>query len=142
MTARIKIWVGLLIAGLGLLRGAGAEPIKTLDLKQWVTPSPFDNISGSWLLPRGRQVIDGVPFQVDGIVLMYGNYSAQKGRLSRTNVNGIVVGSAFECLHLFVTTQAKAPDGTPLTRISRRTASGSSPSRDTPTRSSTPTRSP
>src|SRR6185295_10310192 len=57
-------------------------------------------------------------------------YSAQKGRLSRTNVNGIVVGSAFECLHLFVTTQAKAPDGTPLTRISFSYEDGSSKSVD------------
>src|SRR5688572_26156459 len=117
MLTQIKRWVARLAVIAGLAGPLGAQTIDTLNLKPWVGPSPFDNISAPWLLPKGRQVIDGIPFQVDGIVLMYGDYPAQKNRLSRTNVNGIGVGRAFEYLHLLVTTQAKAPDGTPISRI-------------------------
>ncbi|MSU57448.1 MAG: carboxypeptidase regulatory-like domain-containing protein [Pedosphaera sp.] len=106
----------LAVAALALR--AGAEPVQPLDLKPFVGRSPFDNIGATWLPPRGPQVIDGTPFQIDGVVLMFGDYPAQqRNKPGLTNVNGIVVGRSFECLHLFATAQAKAPEGTPLVKV-------------------------
>ncbi len=115
--------MGLLVVSTGI-----AAPIQMLDLKPFVGQSPFDWIGAGWLVPRGHQVIGGTPFQVDGIVLMYGNYSAQKNRPGKTNINDITVGSAFECLYLLTTVQSRTADGTPLAAIHFHYADGSSSS--------------
>ncbi|HEX3719197.1 MAG TPA: hypothetical protein VH595_14670 [Verrucomicrobiae bacterium] len=76
-----------------------AQSVETLDLKPFVGLSPFDTIGAAHLPPRGRQVLDGVPFQIDGVVALDG------GGKGRTNVSNILVGRAFERLHLLAATR-------------------------------------
>ncbi|HEX5220777.1 MAG TPA: hypothetical protein VFZ59_14505 [Verrucomicrobiae bacterium] len=103
-----------------------AQSIQPLDLKPFVGLSPFDTIGASWLPQRGLQVIDGTPFQIDGVIIMYGNYQSQRTRPGRTNVNGIVVGRAFETLHLFAGAQAVTASGTALAKVHLQYADGAS----------------
>ena len=117
------LWVAVAALTLPVL---GGPTIQTLNLKPFVGPSPVDTIGANWLLPHGEQVLDGTPFQIDGVILMYGDYAAQKKRPGRTNVNDIPVGRSFDSLHLLATAQSKAADGTPLTRILFQYADGSS----------------
>ncbi|EEF59349.1 hypothetical protein [Pedosphaera parvula] len=92
------LWVLTIVSWLAL--SLRAESIQTLDLKTHVGPSPFDFQNAEWLLPRGQQVLDGVPFQIDGAILLYATNSYQKTHPGRTNVNDIAVGRKFEKLHL------------------------------------------
>ena len=96
---------------------AHGEPTQTVDLKPFVGPSPFDTMNCAWLLPRGRQVIDGTPFQIDGVILLYGTNAAQKAHPGRTNINDITVGRRFEGLHLLAGSQSSVPDGTNIARV-------------------------
>ena len=85
----------------------GAE-IQTLDLKPGLGEWPFPNLGVAWLLPQGRQVIDGVPFQIDGLVLLYSTNNAQRGRPGRQKVEHIVAGQRFERLHLLAASDSDA----------------------------------
>ena len=76
----------------------GAQSIETLDLKPFVGPSPFDEIGAAHLLPRGRQVLDGVPFQFDGVVSLDGSGTG------RTNLGAIAIGHAVDRVHLLAAT--------------------------------------
>ena len=118
----------LLVFGLLCLLGRplAAQSIQTLDLKPFVGLSPFDVIGATWLPQRGLQVIDGTPFQIDGVFIMYGDYQSQRNRPGKTNVNGIKVDRAFECLHLFAGAQAVTAGGTALAKIYFQYADGSS----------------
>jgi uncharacterized GH25 family protein len=77
---------------------AQTQPV---DLKPFVGKTQFDHIDASWLLPKGRQVIDGVPFQIDGIVELSGT-SPRFTNPGRTNLNNIAIGRAFERLDLLL----------------------------------------
>ncbi len=125
---RSKNWFGLLLVGVLALPGR-TEPMLTLDLKPFVGKTPLDKMGGSLLLPRGRQVIDGIPFQIDGAFMLRedrgrdGEKKRPDERLSTVNV-----GRGFECLHLLTGTPSKADDGTVLGRFELRYADGTSTS--------------
>ena len=93
-----------------------AAEIKTIDLKAYVGYSPFDVIKADWLLPRGEHVFDGVPWKIDGVVLLYGKNAAQKTNAARTIVD-IPIGQTFEKLHLLAAAQQTSPDGTVIAKI-------------------------
>src|SRR5467141_1079246 len=101
------------------------EPIQTLDLHSFVGASAFDNIGAPWLLPHGRQVLDGTPFQIDGAILLYGSNNAEKAKPARTNVNDIPVSQRFERLHLLTETHFSTTDGTTIAKIHFLYADGS-----------------
>jgi len=122
---RITKWFLLALAAGCLALTVHGEPMATLDLHAFVGPSPVDNIGTPWLLAHGRQVLDGTPFQVDGVILLYATNAVQKSRPARTNVNDIPVGKAFERLHLLASSQSTSPDGTVMARIHLRYADGS-----------------
>ncbi|MDB6018049.1 MAG: hypothetical protein JWR19_2538 [Pedosphaera sp.] len=113
---KITRWIWLL-AGCALLAlPAGAEPVQTLDLKPFVGPSPLDSAEADWLFPHGRQVLDGTPFQMDGVISLYATGSSQRMK-GRTNVNDIPVGRSFERLHLLGAADGGGPDKTVLARV-------------------------
>src|SRR4051794_36015542 len=83
---------------------APAAEIKPIDLKPYVGYSPFDNIKADWLIPRGDHVFDGVPWKIDGVILLFGKNAAQKTNAARTVVD-VPVGQTFETLHLLAAAQ-------------------------------------
>src|SRR4051812_45463008 len=93
------------VAALCLAPSAFGDTVKTIELKPYVGHSPFDIIKADWLVPRGKHVFDGVPWQIDGVVLLYGSNAAQRSKPARTNVNDIPVGQNFEKLHLLAAAQ-------------------------------------
>ena len=103
----------------------GAEPIQTLDLKPYVGPSAFETSGADWLLPKGRQVFAGTPFQIDGVILLYGDNWSQHQHPARTNVNGIAVGKKFERLHLLVGSEFSDKDGEDIAKIQLAYSNGS-----------------
>src|SRR5436190_15873291 len=94
-----------------------AEPFTPLDLKPFVGPSSFDYIKVPWALPRGRHVFDGVPFQIDGAILLFANNLPQQTNPGRQIVEPIAVNTAFCQLHLLAAGQMTAPDGTAIAKF-------------------------
>ena len=103
----------------------GAGEIQPLNLKPFVGPSPFESIQADWLLPRGRQVLDGTPFEIDGVILLYATNPGQRAHPGRTNVTDILVGQRFERLHLLAGSHSSAGDGTLMATVRLRYADGS-----------------
>src|SRR5687767_14365305 len=103
---------------MALFQAAGrADQVEPIDLKPFVGKTQFDHINASWLLPMDRQVIDGVPFQIDGIVELSGT-SPRFTNPGRTNVTNIPVGRAFERLHLLLAcSRGGFEEGTTFARI-------------------------
>ncbi len=122
---RNRHWFGLTLA-MALAGPALAEPIQTLDLKPLVGKSPLDKIDAAWLLPRGLQVIDGVPFQIDGAVMLRDGGGSASNRRDQTNRFTIPIGRSFDCLHLLATAPSKADDGTVLGKFELHYADGTS----------------
>ncbi|MGZ4972513.1 MAG: hypothetical protein ACXWDN_07120 [Limisphaerales bacterium] len=90
-----------------------AGEINTVSLKPYLTDSPFDSVKADWLLPRGRRVFDGVPWQIDGVVLLYADSYLQQEKPERTNINNIPIGHKFDRLHLLAAAQTFTK-GTPI----------------------------
>lgn len=56
---------------------------------------------GTWeVVPKGRQNFDGVPFDVGGMIRLFGRVPPPHGTIYREGVTGIEVGQRFEKLHL------------------------------------------
>ena len=117
--------VPLLIAASALALPLRAYQVQPLDLKPFTGPWPFEANQAAWLLPQGRQVLDGTPFQMDGLILLYGGKAGQRSSPGRTNVTDIPVGRPFEILHLLAGAHLRAVDGAPIARIILRYADGS-----------------
>jgi uncharacterized GH25 family protein len=114
MSASCLSWLGRGLGALSLfiVWQAGAQSIETISLKPFAGASPFDEIGAAHLLPRGRQVLDGVPFQIDGVVSLDG------GGTGRTNINGVSIGHAFGRLHLLAATHnGSVSNGTVVARV-------------------------
>src|SRR5688572_30726815 len=115
-------WV-LVILALALPRAFGGE-VHPVDLKPFLDRTQFDHIDAGWLVPKGRQVVNGVPFQVDGVVELSGT-SARFTSVGRTNVNNIPVNRAGARLHLFLAvSRGGFDDGTPFARLKLHYAGG------------------
>ena len=96
-----------------------ADTLEPVDLKLHVNFSAFDDINAPWLLPKGLQVFDGVPFQVDGVIQLAG--SGRPGGSGHPdapdNVTGILVESGFEELHLLMAVDGSTDEGAEVARI-------------------------
>ncbi len=100
------------------LVASAAESWQTIDLRAFTNFSAFENSKAEWLVPKGRQVFDGAPFQVDGFVQLGGRY-ARGGASDKANKSlaGIPVGFAFARLHLLTALDGSAPESNSVTRI-------------------------
>jgi protocatechuate 3,4-dioxygenase beta subunit len=95
------------------IMAAGIDPV---DLKPFVGKTQFDHINAASLLPKGRQVIGGVPFQIDGIIELSGT-SPRFTNPGRTNVTDIPIGPC-ERLHLLLAcSRGGFDDGTTFARL-------------------------
>ena len=113
---------GLLMAVAGCKppeKVAALDTFQPLNLVLFTNFSAFDDIQAPWLLPKGLQVFDGVPFQVDGVVQLSG--SARPGGQGHVNapdnVTGIPVNSGFEELHLLTAVDGSTDEDAEVARI-------------------------
>src|SRR5262245_15563723 len=61
----------------------GADAARPVNLKPFLGTNQFQTVGADWVLPRGRQIVEGVPFQIDGIVEVAGA-SARFSNVGRT----------------------------------------------------------
>lgn len=67
---------------------------------------------GTWeVVPKGRQVFDGVPFDVNGMIRLFGRVPPPHRTIYRDEVTGIPVGRQFKQLHLLHGTGWTTEDG-------------------------------
>jgi hypothetical protein len=109
-----------LLAGSGFCHGAD-EPM-TLDLapfywERFVTPQ---RTNSEMATVAGRQIFDGLPFQVDGRACLYGQALAhQRGRPASAypDIRGVKVGRTFDELHLLHATQFTDREGVVVAKV-------------------------
>src|ERR1043166_2965422 len=127
---------GLLLAGeVGAQNLGGPNPgtnapgeFVTVNLSKFVTTvlsnAPQGNIWNS--LPRGRQLLQGIPFQIDGKFEVTGIDGLKGGNeYIPTRVTGIPIGRKAEKLLLLHATGYTEKDGTPLANLVLHYANGS-----------------
>ncbi len=120
---RVLFCVGVL--ALGDSRSAvAAGAVRSIDLKPFLGKSQFQTIGADWILPRGRQVVEGVPFQVEGVVEVAGS-SARFNNVGRTNVNDIPIGATCERFYLLGAASRDVNEGVVVARLRLRYADGS-----------------
>ena len=91
--------VSVLVLCFGLHGMSASEPL-VLDLKKHYTKS-FDPLKERLFKPiMGAQTIDGLPFRIDGEMPLYGRTPAERKKVHPKSYTGIVIGRAFEELHL------------------------------------------
>jgi carboxypeptidase family protein len=81
----------------------------------------------SWAAPpRGRQVLAGVPFQIEGKIEVTGLGAARDDKFFPTRVSGIKIGRKCERLHILNGTGYNDAEGTPIARLTLHYANGRS----------------
>lgn len=113
-----RTWLlALLLAGGGFchIAGTASEPLM-LDLSPffWERFVTHQRTNTELVTVSGRQVFDGLPFQVDGRACLYGRGLAkQRGRSASAypDIIGVQVGRAFDELHLLHATQWTDQEG-------------------------------
>src|SRR4026209_1554390 len=108
-------WFFLLV---GLVTsGVAFAEIHSVDLKPFVGKTQFEDIDAAWLLPKGRQVVNGVPFQIDGVVEIAGT-SPRFANAGPTHITHAPVGRSGERLHLLLAaSRGGFDDGTPFAKL-------------------------
>lgn len=98
-----------------------------IDLKPFYDLNAADMSQfGKWeVVPKGRQIFDGVPFDVSGMIRLFGLIPPPQGTIYREEVAGIPVGRTFEQLHLLHGTGWTTEDGVVIARVVLRYADGS-----------------
>jgi hypothetical protein len=121
----MKLWgLSSLSLWLGVGQLIGADAARPVNLKPFLRTNQFQTVGADWVLPRGRQVVEGVPFQVDGIVEVAGA-SARFSNVGRTNVNDIPIHATFERLYLLAAASRDVNEGVAIARLNLRYADGS-----------------
>jgi beta-lactamase regulating signal transducer with metallopeptidase domain len=87
--------------------------------KNILTSAAGNNSASSTLsaIPWGNQILDGVPFNLGGIIEVTGLGPARDQRFLPSQTGLIHIGSKAETLHLVHGTSYSAPDGTPIAEV-------------------------
>ena len=100
-----------------VVAASAADGWQTIDLRAFTNASAFHDAKAEWLLPTGRQVFDGTPFHVDGVVQLFGTGRYQGRPDAPKIVKGIPIGTTFEKLHLLAAVDGSAPESNLVARI-------------------------
>src|SRR5205823_11648373 len=65
-------------------------------------------------VPRGPQTFAGVPLEIGGTFLLYGEENAKRGQKFPEEFTGIAIGRPFEALYICHMAFFEAPAGTPI----------------------------
>ena len=97
---------------------AVTEPVP-IDLTAFYDLRAHDSSQfGAWeVVPKGRQHFDGTPFEIGGMIRLYGTRPPPHGTRYRDEVTGIPIGRKFEALHLLHGTGWTTNDGTLVARV-------------------------
>jgi hypothetical protein len=116
---------GLLAGCLG--KGAGRVAASGDDLPHVLNLNPYyswrfaSSTNTSFQTIQGRQVIDGLPFDVDGECVLYGkseaNWNQNEGKTYPEEITGIEIGRAFAELHLIHTAWWHEFHGCPVAAV-------------------------
>ena len=98
----------------------------TLDLARFLQPLKLGEETYMFTSITGRQMIDGLPFQIDGQAILFGRtYPIRTGTSYPESLDGIRIGRKFDELHLIHYDAWLDVDGAPLARIRLNYADGS-----------------
>lgn len=99
--------------------GPATRQFTPLDLTDFYDLHAADRSQfGTWeVVPKGRQVFDGVPFDVGGMIRLFGRVPPPHRTIYRNEVNGIPVGHRFDRLHLLHGTGWTTEDGEIVARV-------------------------
>lgn len=95
--------------------------------------SQLDNITAfpAWTaVPRGFQTFNNVPFQIDGMICLYGEGNASSGLVFPMECLGIPMGRKFETLYIYHATFYTAKPRTPVASVVFRYEDGTSATND------------
>jgi beta-lactamase regulating signal transducer with metallopeptidase domain/peroxiredoxin/protocatechuate 3,4-dioxygenase beta subunit/5-hydroxyisourate hydrolase-like protein (transthyretin family) len=142
--SRWSVWAVLLVAAMAVgcltdpqtqrKSGQSANPPApmatrplTLDLARF--QKPLTTLNGDatvFATITGRQMIDGLPFQIDGRAVLFGRTcSSRTGTSFPESIDGICIGRKFDELHLIHCCAWLDVDGAPLARIRLNYSDGS-----------------
>ena len=97
-----------------------------LDLARFLRPLKLGEETYMFTSITGRQMIDGLPFQIDGQAILFGRtYPSRTGTSYPESLDGIRIGRKFDELHLIHYDAWLDVDGAPLARIRLNYADGS-----------------
>lgn len=99
---------------------ASAEfhPVVLTPIASAIPTNPSPNAARSWsTLPRGRQTFGGVPFQIDGRLLLTGMRDASDGEFYPARLPEVRLGRKATRLHLLHACIGEDKDGVPLARV-------------------------
>lgn len=81
---------------------------------------------GMWeVVPKGKRNVDGVPFNVGGMMRLYGQIPPPHRTIYREKITGIKVGRTFEGLYLLHGTGWTTEDGVEIAQVTLNYADGS-----------------
>jgi hypothetical protein len=109
-------------------RAIARHVVTPLDLTgQYTAPGDVFDGDGYWGdVPNGFQVFDHVPFQIDGLMCLWGAGNAKAGADFPEAVTGIPVNQKFEALYIYHGAFYSAPDRTPVCEVVFRYDDGTS----------------
>ncbi len=126
ISTAIVVFIWIKMSNTGASVASRTDGITPIDLAAYYDSSPQWTQGGEWAdVPRGHQLLGGIPFEVSGMIKIIGEGSRKDQRTYREQVEGIIVGKKFDRLHLLHTAHYPAADGTPYARIVLRYADGS-----------------
>ncbi len=126
----ISFWAKTLIAeasvslallssgGTSLAADASSSPAEPIDLTTAYT-KPISVVTNNWKTAVvGHQVFHGVPFQIDGVIYLWGTGpSAGNSSPWPEFVPGIAVNRKFQALYVCHSSYYKSPDDTPVFQV-------------------------
>jgi len=98
-----------------------------IDLKPFYSVA-FQDVGGAdskYLGYSGRQVVDGLPFDVDGQITFYGKSAAERNAVHPDKIEGIKIGTTFDELHLIHAMEWREYYGCPVATLRLNYADGS-----------------
>jgi hypothetical protein len=104
-----------------------SQRLETVGLAEFYDKDPSFDAPGCWqAVPRGVQVLANVPFQIGGLIQLWGEGPAGIGRNYRETVEGIPVRGEFQAIYVFHGSSFTTLTGTPIAGLVFRYADGSS----------------
>ncbi len=120
-----------ILAIVGLTKGRHADHVidqtlpAVIDLKPFYTraflPDGSDSMFHGY---AGRQVIDGLPFDIDGKIALFGKENADRNRDYPNEISGIKIGHKFDELHLVHAVEWREYYGCPVATVRLHYADG------------------
>jgi hypothetical protein len=109
------------------IQGLITQVLEPVDLAEFYDKDPSFDAPGCWqAVPRGRQTLGNVPFQIGGLIQLWGEGPAGISRNYRETVEGIPVKGKFEAIYVLHGSSFTTSTGTPIAGLVFHYVDGSS----------------